>query len=221
MIQIAIGLNAEGPTDIRFLKNIVKRTFDEVAFDCDMDIEILDIAIVHVKKTSFVETMLNAAREAFDKYGITVLCIHADSDAVSQKAVVENKFVPFLEALSEKEADTYCKMIVPVIPIQMTESWMLADKNLFKRLINVEHERDDQLGIEKNPEVYSDPKNVIRTVLQIANQNTRRRRCRVEISDLYEEIGNQIELDKLRMLPSFRYFEGEVRSAFQKLNFLH
>lgn len=44
--QLFIGLYTEGTTDIRFFKSVVKRTFDEISFECFNQIEILDIQVI-------------------------------------------------------------------------------------------------------------------------------------------------------------------------------
>ena len=41
--QIIIGFAAEGPTDVRFLESIVQRSFEDVAFECDGEVEILPV----------------------------------------------------------------------------------------------------------------------------------------------------------------------------------
>lgn len=220
MIQITIGLNTEGKTDVRFLKSIVKRTFEGIAFDCRTDIEILDIVTVKAPKGGFTQAMLEASREGVTQYGINILCIHADADSPDSKAVWNHKFVPFLKRLSEMDDKAYCKTVVPVIPVQMTEAWMLADKDLLRRILNAGNRTDQDLGIGKAPEAYADPKDRIAEALRIAQEGVSRRRYQVKINDLYGEIGRDIELDALRKLPSFNRFEQEVRSAFQEMNYL-
>lgn len=220
MIQITIGLTTEGSTDIRFLMNIIKRTFDEIAFDCKKDIEILDIVTIKEKKDTFTDSMLCSALTGVEKYSITMLCIHSDADCESNKVVLQRKFEPFLQALSEKSDKDYCKVVIPIIPVRMMESWMLADKALFKSMINAKKETEQELGIEKNPESYSDPKEIIKRALRIAQKNVSRRRYQMTIDDLYEEVGRDIELDSLRKLTSFRHFEQGVRFAFKQMNYL-
>lgn len=222
MIQITVGLNTEGPTDIRFMKSIIKRTFDEIAFECDKDIEVLDINVIKVPKGAFAETMLAASQKGVEDYSISILCIHADADNKDIEEVMANSFTPFLTKLSQQNDSDYCKVIVPVIPIRMMEAWMLADKDLLKKKINAREIEDSKLGIDKKPETYSDPKDVIANAIRIANAGkTRRRRYAIGIAELYEDIGISIGLDALRQLSSFQHFEEGVRNAFRQLNYLH
>jgi len=48
--QVIIGLATEGNTDTRFLESVVRRTFEDVAFECSEPIEIFDL--VPLEKSS-------------------------------------------------------------------------------------------------------------------------------------------------------------------------
>lgn len=220
-IQLFIGFTVEGTTDTRFLKEIIQTVFEETAYECSTDVEIEDVRIVDVPKTTFVETMLEASRKAAIDYGMSVLCIHADSDARTIEDVTNNKFNPLVEALNEVDNENYCKSIVPIIPIQMTEAWMLADKELLKEKIGAKNKQNIDLGIEKSPESYADPKETIKDAIRIAQaEKVKRKRNELTINDLYEELGQSISLNDLREIPSFCVFEGSVKSAFRSLGYI-
>ena len=220
-IQLYIGFTVEGTTDTRFLTQVIQNVFEETALDCRTDVVIEDVRLVEVPKTEFIETMLRASRQAVSEYGISVLCIHADSDARNIANVMEFKFTPFVEALNPLADDEYCKAIVPVIPIQMTEAWMMADKELLKIKIAAQGKRDIDLGLERSPEAYADPKQAIVDAIRIAQaEKTKRRRNELTINDLYDEMGQSIPLQRLRELPSFQHFEENVRSAFRSLGYI-
>ena len=54
--QIFIGLMREGSTDQLFLKSIIERTFDDIRFECNTDIDIFEIEEIKTSKgTSFIE----------------------------------------------------------------------------------------------------------------------------------------------------------------------
>lgn len=225
MIQIAIGLNAEGVTDYRFLKDIIYRTFSRIiACECDIDIEILDIFDITVpkNKTTFKEAALNATLKGTSEYGVSVMCIHADADNHPIDYILENKFSPLWEAIKLHPVQNCCKIIVPVIPIKMTEAWMMADKDLLKKAINAKDMKDEELGLNKKPETYRDPKEAINKAISIAaNQNQRKRIRNLSIGPLYEEMGGLIAIEALEELPSYLAFANAVREALRKLNYLH
>lgn len=221
MIQLIVGLNTEGTTDIRFLTDVIKRLFEEIAFECKKDIEIYDIIPITVEKDSFINTILNASSKGYETYSISILCVHADADGKSTDNVIIHKFAPLFKELETRNSQTYCKNIVPVIPITMMESWMLADKNLFKETIDANDFDNKTLGIEKFPESYSDPKAIIEKAIRIANaEKTKRKRKSMGISELYNYLGKNISLEALRKLPSFALFEENTRQTFHNLGYL-
>ena len=221
MRQLFIGLIAEGTTDIRFLKNIIFKSIQELSWSCDNQVEIFDIREVSAVGNSFTEKMLNASKRAKLELGITALCIHADSDAKSLENVMQYKFSPFLEQLKSMPEEDYCKHIIPTIPIQMIESWMLADKYLLKQLINANDLNDTDLGIDKNPESYSDPKSAIDNAIRISmSKQPKKKRDQITIADLYEILSERLSLEKLRTIPSFSKFEENVISVFNEMGLI-
>lgn len=221
MMQLFIGLIAEGPTDIRFLKTVIYKSIQELSWRCENQIEIFDIQEISADGDSFSEKMLAASKSALQDYGINILCVHADSDTRLIKDVMDNKFAPFFEALKGLSDEEYCKHIIPTIPIQMIESWMLADKELLKQLINAIGTRNIDLGIEKDPESYSDPKCTIENAIRIAmSGKSKKKRDQISILDLYELLGDRLKLDKLRAIPSFVNFENNVINVFKTMNLM-
>jgi hypothetical protein len=219
MRQIYIGYICEGSTDKRFLLEIINSTFSEIALECRGEVSIEDVVPLKINKTSFVDTMKKASKKTLEE-GLSILCIHADADKKTIIDVYNNKFTPLYSALESLD-DNYCKIIVPIIPITESESWMLADKELLKQRINASDKRDDELGIEKHPESYADPKSVIENAIRIAQQNkTKRRRRELSIADLYAELGQAIKLDKLKAIPSYCEFTKSVKTAFIKLGYM-
>lgn len=220
-IQLYIGFTVEGTTDTRFLTQIIQNVFEETAFECRTDVEIEDVRIVEVPKTQFVETICNASNKAATEYGMSVLCVHADSDARTIDDVITYKFSPLFYALDSLGNDSHCKNIVPIIPIQMNEAWMLADKELLKAKINAASNRDEELGLQRTPESYADPKQAIEDAIRIAQAGkTKRTRKELSIGDLYDELGQSISLERLRTIASFNAFESNVRNAFRQLGYI-
>lgn len=220
-MQLFIGLIAEGTTDVRFLKSVIFKSIQELSWQCDNQVEIFDIREITAEGDSFVEKMLDASKRACQEYGISALCIHADSDARSIDAVMQNKFEPFFSALNEMSEEDYCKHIIPTIPIQMIESWMLADKELLKHLINAKDMSDADLGLERTPESYADPKKAIENAIRNSmSEQPKKKRNQIGIADLYEILGNRLSLDKLRTIPSFVHFENSVVKVFRDMGLI-
>ncbi len=201
---ILSGLFTEGTTDVRFLSSVVERTLEEVALDCTGDIE-TKVEIVNISKTglNFNEQVLEVSKLAHEKYGVLILFVHTDSDSVNDDLVFQTKIIPAQKNLLEQD-DVCCKHVVAIVPIQMTESWMLADKELLKAEIGIE-KTDAELGIHLNPESITNPKNVIENVIRMSKEDLpkRRRNKGLNIADLYQIIGQKIELTELDKLSSY------------------
>jgi hypothetical protein len=221
--QIFAGLFTEGQTDIRFLQNIVQKTLEAVAFDdCSgqFDIELTPITI---NKTGlgFIEQVLEASKKGQEEFGMMIFCVQADADRKTLKETYQHKINPCQVELEKQHENDYCKILVAVVPIQETEAWMLADKDLLKEEIGT-NKTDKELGINRNPETIANPKEVIEKAIQIARKNlTRKRRKDLTIAGLYSVIGQKIELEKLESLSSYQDFKENVREVFRKLNLLY
>lgn len=219
MSQIIIGYTTEGPTDIRFLESIIQRTFEEVAFECNTQIEVLPVINIGKSIGSFVDQGLDKCKKAYFN-GVMAFCIHVDADDASDNGVYETRINPLVELIKSSTDIQLCSTIVPVVPVQMTEAWMLADKGLIKEEIGTD-KSDIELGITGNPETIANPKNAIKEAIRIARTNIpKRRRKELKINELYLPIGQKIKIDLLDTLPSFIKFKESVRDAYRSLNYL-
>ena len=217
--QLIIGFCTEGTTDQRFLQGIIERTFSEIAYEAKGQIEIF--AVRHLEKEigPFNEVINVYASKAFD-LGISILCVHSDADASSDQLVFNNKIKPAFNNIHNSEEADICKNLVAIVPIYMTEAWMLADKTLLKEEINTA-KTNKELGIDCSPESIAQPKTLIKQAINIARKDmVKRRRGDLTIADLYQSIGTSISLDKLEGLSSYRKFKESVREVFRQLNYL-
>lgn len=220
---ILTGLFTEGTTDERFLKSVIERTLEDVAYECTGDIE-TGVEIIRIEKTGldFVNQVLEASHSGIEKFGIILLFVHTDADDRSDKRALETKIRPVKEALLKVDSIAFCQHIVAVIPIHMTESWMIADRELLKTEIGIEG-TNEELGINRNPEELVDPKSKIEEIIRISKENLpkRRRNKGLDISDLYQIIGQKIELSELEKLDSYNKFKQSIIEKLRQLNFYH
>lgn len=220
---ILAGLFTEGNTDIRFLSSVVERTLQDVAFDCTGNIE-TKLEIINIQKGNlgFNDQVLEASRVGFDKFGIILLFVHTDSDNLNDELVFNSKIIPANEMLLIQDGNLYCKEMVAIVPVQMTESWMIADKQLLKNEIGVD-KTDAELGIHLNPELINDPKSQIESIIRLSKEDqTKRKRSKgLNISELYQIIGQKIELNELQKVPSYLKFKNSLIHKLKELNFYH
>ncbi len=220
MSQIIIGYTTEGTTDIRFLSSIIERTFVEIAFECSRQIEVVT-PVIYIRKQggiSFNEQIVKCSKDAFEK-GVMVFCVHVDADNSNDTEVYKTHIEPSFQAINN-EADGVCKNVVPIIPVQMTEAWMLVDKQLLKDEIGT-NLNDTDLGIHREVESIADPKEVITEAIRVARMHlTKKRRKDLTISELYQPIGQKLSLAILDTLPSYEKFKNAVRNAYKFLSYL-
>ncbi len=220
MSQLIIGFTTEGTTDTRFLESVIQRTFELIAFDCDQDVEVLPLITISKNAGPFVEQIMQGSEMAFDQ-GVMVLCVHTDADDNSDRAVFENKILPLMEEMQNHKNDDFCSNLVPVVPVHMSEAWMLADIELIKSEIGTDL-RNFDLGLHRAPETIADPKYTIEEAIRIARQNLpKKRRNDLTIGELYQPIGQKLGLDTLERLPSFQKFYQAVRQAYRTIKYLH
>jgi hypothetical protein len=216
---ITIGLKTEGSTDVRFLSNIIQRTFEEIAFDCVGDIEVFDIQPIAIPKGAFVQEVIAAVQEA-DRTGLMVLCVHTDADTNTDIDVFANKIKPAFDHIQQQSSLRICQNLVAIVPIQMTEAWMLADTAVLKHEIGTAMS-DNDLGINRSPEQITDPKACINEAIRRAFVGfPKRRRNQVVIGELYAPLGQKINLAVLSQLSSYQRFRAAVYGVFEALNYM-
>lgn len=106
-------------------------------------------------------------------------------------------------------------MLVPVVPVHMSEAWMLADTALLASEIGIEAAAI-QKELSKGIEAIGNPKKLIEEILRDAQQGSPRRK-KLIVGDLYQPVGQQIPLEKLRGLRSYVKFENHVRNILCEL----
>ncbi len=216
-IPLFIGLYAEGTTDLRFLEPIVEKTINNIALnECRGTIDISMFRIL-IGKTgeSFTNQVLLASSKGMNDFAMNIICVHADADADNSQNTYNNRINPSIELLKQQNSNNYCKDLIAIVPIHETEAWMLADKKLLKEQIGTE-KSDTELGIARNPEIISNPKEVIEEAIRLSLQSINRKRSRkLSISELYSPIGNSIDLIELDRLKSYQDFKDNVRKVFK------
>jgi hypothetical protein len=161
---------------------------------------------------------VEVAEKAY-KNGINILCVHADADSYTDTNAYTSKVTPAFNTISGIEQQV-CKNLVAIVPVQMIEAWMLADKELLciemRTAISYE-----ELTINRPAENIADPKETIKVALRIAQNDLPKRRRRIDIGDLYQPLGQKLSIEKLQTLPSYNKFRTSVETAYRRLNYLH
>jgi hypothetical protein len=218
MVQLFVGLMAEGVTDYRFLKPIIEKTLLEIFYkEVDKEVEILVFEVGFQKSGSFPEHVFHASKDGVEKYGIMSLVIHTDADDLNANNVYQTKIQPAINFINSQEDNELCKELVAIVPVYETESWMLANKELFKKYIGT-NRTDAQLNIDGHPESMRRPKEKIEEAIRIGRQDLPRKiRGNVTIHDLYSILGESMDVRDIENFVSYKDFVNNVKRMLSNL----
>lgn len=152
-------------------------------------------------------------RQATRSFPCELLFIHRDSEGQS----VEWRIREIRAAAEAASITTY----VPVVPVQMTEAWLLIDEDAIRRAAGNPH---GQARLTLPPlarlEEVADPKSRLHEHLCAASEKTGRRLDQFQrrISDRVQRVAGLIDdFSPLLSLPAFARFDASLRSAVASL----
>ena len=195
-VYLAVGIFAEGPTDQRFLGRLVVRMLNEIGNqEFPANVEVLEEPYQIGLSNSTVGNLPRTISSAFEKYHqeCTLFIVHHDSGGNTQQA--REKLEQELLTIRQEIPSAIC------IPVRETEAWMIADQEVFPKLTH-----GWSPALPPNPEKEIDPKKVLHDVLATK---------KIKQPEPYDFFGAQVRLAALRSLPSFRDFEGELRTTIR------
>lgn len=193
MRQLVFGLYAEGPTDRRYFPTLLQRYLSEVCISKGVDMEIFDPVVIEKRSGTFVEQMQQLEREYT---GLELIFVHNDADGRDANAVLTHKWQPWMERCKEPHK------WLPIIPVRMLESWLLADLKALSKTFNLEVDRVGEIISSTDPESIADPKAVLADI----KGNGRQRR----IFGFEEVLAKRVRLSELEQLASFQKFSKDV-----------
>ena len=144
--------------------------------------------------------------KAIALYPCDLLFVHRDAEKESrQKRVLE-----IHQAVNLIKEDVILP-VVCVIPVKMTEAWLLIDEKAIREAAgNPKGRQPLDLPKTSNTEGLSDPKETLRGLLETARGHAPRRQQTVSITRIAELID---DFQPLKQLPAFRELESELRDA--------
>lgn len=161
--------------------------------------------------TSPPNSLVARIRLALMQYPCDLLFIHRDAEAERREVRAE-------EIRAAREA-VAVPMYVPVVPVRMTEAWLLIDEDAIRR------SADNPNGTNRLPlpaigalETVQDPKQVLHECLLVACELGRRRREQFErrIRERVQRVAFLInDFSALERLPAFRVFRDATHLAVE------
>ena len=220
MRYLGLALYAEGPTDYYFLRPLLERLCVDICLrEASGLVEVaavlgLDHPPAREQDARDVR-IREAARSALGQW--SVLFVHADGAGDPARARAQQT-TPALEAL-HADFGAYGRGVA-VVPIRETEAWALVDGEALRQVFGTSLD-DRALDLPQpvhRAEAVTDPKQCLAMAFAATGPTGARRRRGV--SDYLGALGEQISLDRLRLLESFLALELELKGALRGLNFL-
>lgn len=223
MTALVSALYAEGRSDERFLPVLLQRSMtDWLGSHSSRIVDVLEPLIVNpARRGDRAERILAAAKQIS---GYHLLFVHADADDNTSQRAYTERIAPGVARISAARTagEAVCAGVIPIIPVQMVEAWLLADADTLCNVIGAAPS-PRQLEIPLRPdeiERITDPKQRLREIMQRAYASRPRRRRAVELGELYEPLANQIRLAELERLPSYQQYLSDLDSVLRRLHFV-
>lgn len=217
--MLHLALFAEGPTDHRFLGQVLSRLADDLCRGRGIE----EIAIPPMLELHSPPRLRGQARGARihaavaeNSSAVDLLFVHADGNSDASRARAE-RVDPALERVTSDDSLPHIRG-VPVIPVRATEAWCLVDGDALRAVFCTTLD-DRALGLPPTAcaaEQRADPKQDWDAVARRAQ----RRRSRTSIGEYYEPIGARVRLSCLRRLVAFESCERDLAVALLDLGFV-
>jgi Domain of unknown function (DUF4276) len=221
MMRLALALYAEGDTDDRFLPLIIERTSRKVLAEHEqnkVDVARIEPIKLSEKKRSRDQNILQAARQAV-RY--QALIVHSDADHPSREKALKERILPGFNLIQQSLTVPICKSLLPIIPIQAIEAWILADHEILRAELRTDLSADE-LGIPekaRHVESISRPKIRLKDVVSRVNKQLRPHQ-RIDMNSLYEPPGKNIRLERLNQLEAYRQFVKDLTVTLKILKLI-
>lgn len=220
MHYLGLALYAEGSTDYQFLCPLLLRLCESACAQAAQPVEIggvLPLDHAHpMRAAPRGERIAQAAQEAAGSWNL--LFVHADAGGDAERALRE-RVTPGLDrarGAARPRAEG-----VAVVPVHETEAWVLADGNALRAVFGSTL-NDAALGLPAQPaglERLAEPKLTLAGAFGATRPTGRR--ARAGATALFNALGEQVALDRLRALPSFLALERDLQAALRRLQILN
>lgn len=218
MTTLVLALLAEGPTDELFLPGIIQRTVQNLVLRRGRTvIDVLEPMLVTIRPDiqGQAERILEAA---YQTEGYHALIIHADADHHSADRALNERFQPGVLLVQDSGINHH---LVPLIPIRMTEAWLLADPESLLNIIGT-WMNTNALGLPSHPhqiESDPDPKATLKEVVRRATAQRGRRR-KLQVADVFAPLARTISLERLQRVPAYQQFVQDMTGALVELHII-
>ena len=220
MHYLGLALYAEGTTDYQFLTPLLPRLCDHLcATESLAPVDVGDVVALDHPSALHERPRDEriAAAAALHEGAWNIVFVHADGAGDPEKARAE-AVQPALDALRARFPAA--APAIGVVPVRETEAWLLADGEALRSVFGV-NLTDAQLRLPSPRhlvEALIDPKAVLQAAFMATGPTGQRRRKGT--SPMLGALGDQVSLDCLAHLPSFRRLTEDLRAALLQMGVL-
>jgi hypothetical protein len=147
-------------------------------------------------------------------YRCDLLFVHRDAERASR----ETRLREIEAAIDDCRTELDQRQQVCVVPIRMTEAWLMFDESAIRHAVGNANGRIPlQLPLLSSVEGIAMPKNLLHSLIREASELSSRRRDGLPISHCVRMIPEYIEdFAPLRTLTAFARLEKDIRDVFLK-----
>lgn len=156
-----------------------------------------------------VPTLTDRLRVALDLYPCDLLCVHRDAEGEPR----ERRVVEIQHALERLPAELRRPRAVCVVPVRMTEAWLLFSEAAIKQAAGNRHSQKNlHLPPLETLEEDPNPKQRLHDSLRCASGLRGRRLNQFPVHQRVHRVAELIDdFSPLRALPAFQALEQEIR----------
>ncbi|WP_431042019.1 hypothetical protein ACQUSR_08945 [Streptomyces sp. P1-3] len=211
------GLIAEGNSDEPYLSKLIKKQLDALLLEKgrqSVAVADCEIAPVHTTGSGGTAAVIDVAWDlAQDCHLLFVHCDQDERDKAEKIAA---------ELAQRRRSAKRAAVPVRLIPVMMTESWMLADRKALEAVVPgirlTDYPYAKPAGVEKQTALSSDkktklgPKQVWKALLGADAHDT--------LMDAAEVLVQRTDLEVLTQVPSYREWVEETESALSGMGYI-
>ncbi|NEQ22731.1 MAG: DUF4276 family protein [Microcoleus sp. SIO2G3] len=178
--------------------------------DCAIQHEWADLRRV---PKSLKDTFAKRIKLAVELYPCELLFIHRDAEKEPRQKRVDE-----IRKAKEEAGESVSVPTVCVVPVRMTEAWLLFDETALRRAAanpNGKHplQLPDLTKLEDKP----DPKELLYKLLGEASGLGSHRRKKIRVEELVHRVAEFIDdFASLRAMPAFKALEDELKQVIQE-----
>lgn len=150
-------------------------------------------------------------------YPFDILIYHRDAEDRSEDIIGIRKE----EILGELDDETLLEKTVCVVPVVMTEAWLLIDRTAIKKAAgNRNFAGELALPAVQTLELKSNPKSILQDLLRTARDTNKRDLAKFNVNQAVHLVAEYTtDFSALRQLRSFNEFEKDLKQSIE--NFIH